>query len=76
MTNIEKRKDLGLNTMIDLIQKDQPELDDEQAKNKLEEIRSEKEERMANAVITVPPPAEDDDGDISKEDEGDEQNDQ
>lgn len=78
LSNLEKRKDLGLNTMVDLMQKDQPELDDEQAINKLEEIRLEKESRMAMAIGPMTSSDNEDkdaDADISEEDEGDDEDD-
>ncbi len=43
---IEKRKTLGLNTQVELIMRDDPSLTEEQAREKLEKI---KEEKQANA---------------------------
>ena len=45
LDNLKKRKDLGINTMIDIIKLDQPGLTDEQAEAKLKEILEEKLER-------------------------------
>ena len=46
LENMEKRKALGLNTMIELLQKDNPGLSDEDAKVKAAEIMAEKKERQ------------------------------
>lgn len=50
LANIEKRKELGLNTMIDLMKMDQPDLTDQEAEEKLKEIMKEKLERMAEMM--------------------------
>lgn len=64
---IEKRKDIGINTMIDLIKKDNPGMNDEDAKKKLKEILEDKIARAEQAVkeattlgIESDPEAEDD----------------
>lgn len=46
LDNIQKRKDLGLNTMRELIKKDQPGLSDEQIEEKLKQIEEEKKKRL------------------------------
>ena len=46
LDNIQKRKDLGLNTMAELLKIDQPELTDDQANEKLKKISEEKVQRM------------------------------
>lgn len=46
LANIEKRKNIGLNTMVELIKMDQPSLDDKQAEDKLVKIEDEKTARM------------------------------
>ena len=50
---IEKRKDLGLNTMIELMMLDNPGLTKEQAAEKLVEITKEKIEKMAAAIVST-----------------------
>jgi hypothetical protein len=49
LDNLKLRKELGLNTMLDLIKIDQPGLDDAQAKEKLAKIEEEKSARMLKA---------------------------
>jgi hypothetical protein len=51
LANIEKRKSLGINTAVDLIKIDQPELSDDQAMQKLLAITAEKIQRMADSVL-------------------------
>lgn len=46
LENIEKRKTIGLNTMVELIKMDQPSLEDKQAEEKLAKIEEEKTARM------------------------------
>lgn len=53
LANLTIRKDLGLNTMLDLMKMDQPELTDDQAKEKLLEIAKDKAERMLEAVSNM-----------------------
>ena len=50
LANIEKRKELGLNTMIALIKMDQPDLSDQEAEEKLRSVLKEKAERMLEMV--------------------------
>ncbi len=50
---IEKRKDLGLNTMIELMMIDNPSLTKEQAAEKLIEITKEKIEKLASAIVST-----------------------
>lgn len=50
LENIQLRKDLGLNKMIELMMIDDPSLTEEQAEKKLAEIMAEKMERMAMAM--------------------------
>lgn len=78
LANIEKRKDLGLDTMVDLMKKDKPGLSDEQALAKLLEVQKEKLERMQEAVENAidmggdnPDNEDDEDVDNDKEDESD-----
>lgn len=47
---IQKRMEMGLNTMVELIMRDDPSLDEQAAEAKLEKIRAEKESRMADAM--------------------------
>ena len=46
LANLKLRKELGISTMLELIQLDQPALDDAQAQAKLDEIMAEKQLRM------------------------------
>lgn len=46
LDNIKLRKDLGLNRMVELIMKDDPSLDEEQAEEKLKLIMEEKMQRL------------------------------
>lgn len=50
LENLKNRKDLGLNTMLDLIKLDNPELTDEQARQKLKEVLEDRIKRLAVAV--------------------------
>lgn len=50
---IKMRKELGLNTMVDLIQRDNPGISTQEAIEKLEKIQKEKK---ANAAAFAPPP--------------------
>ena len=67
LDNIGKRKDLGLNTMEDLIKKDQPGLNDEQVKEKLAKIEEEKKERMESFA---PMPGADEDDEEEDDSDG------
>lgn len=49
LNNLKIRKELGLDTMIDLLMKDNPDLTKEQAEEKLKEILEEKMERAMQA---------------------------
>lgn len=53
LENIEKRKDLGLNRLVDLIMMDDPSLTEEQALERLKQIAKEQMERMAKMTETV-----------------------
>lgn len=53
---IKLRKELGINTMIDLIMKDQPDLTREQAEAKLKEILEEKMARVTGVAQAVGQP--------------------
>lgn len=50
LDNIKKRKELGINTMIDLIRIDNPEMTEAQAEEKLQEILEEKMEKVNSAL--------------------------
>ena len=50
---IEKRKDLGINTMVELLMKDDPTLTMEAAEEKLKKIIEEKINRMIDAMSTA-----------------------
>jgi hypothetical protein len=67
---LEKRKALGLDRMIDLIMRDKPELTEEQAKARLDEILNESMERAAKMGLTPGAEGEDDD-DQGQGDDGD-----
>jgi hypothetical protein len=58
LANIEKRKSLGINTQADLIMIDRPNLSEDEAKAKIDEINGDKESRMLNAVKPVTPKVE------------------
>ncbi len=51
LNNIKLRKELGINTMIELIQKDDPSLDEKQAEEKLQKLMDEK--LSAIAALTI-----------------------
>jgi len=53
LDNIKRRKDLGINTMLDLIKKDNPDLSDEDAEEKLKEILTEKIDRQKQFMQTA-----------------------
>lgn len=50
LANIKTRKDIGLNTMAELIQMDRENITIEEAENKYEEILKKKSERMQNMI--------------------------
>ncbi len=50
LDNLKKRQDLGINTELELIMKDRPELSEEQAKAKLKDILENKMKRQAEAM--------------------------
>lgn len=52
LSNIEKRKELGINTMVELIQRDNPGLTEEQANAKLLKIFEEKAKALAAMAIS------------------------
>lgn len=56
LENIKRRKELGINTMIDLIKLDNPDMTDEEAEEKLLKILEEKLKR--SALLPAPPAAE------------------
>ncbi len=51
---LQKRKDLGINTMVELMIKDDPTLTEEKAKEKLLEIQKEAVQRAQTAMIGAP----------------------
>jgi hypothetical protein len=51
LDNLKKRKELGIDTMVDLLMRDQPGLSKEDAENKLKTILEEKMSRMATAIV-------------------------
>lgn len=53
LDNIQLRKDLGLNTMAELVRIDQPGLNDEEAKAKLKKIADEKKARMEESAKVI-----------------------
>lgn len=53
LDNLKKRKDLGLNTQAELIQKDNPGMTLEEAKNRAQEILKENQERMAMSAANA-----------------------
>lgn len=55
---IEKRKELGLNTMLELIMRDDPSLTEEEAQAKLDKIKAEKEANMQDAMGATDPNAD------------------
>lgn len=70
LANIEKRKDLGINTMLELIMRDNPDLTEEQAKEKLADIRKEKQDLMQSAITEAkgdPDASESEENDINQE---------
>ena len=50
LDDLKKRKDLGISTMVDLILKDNPDMTEQQAVDKLAEITAEKANRAAAAM--------------------------
>lgn len=50
---LKKRKDLGLNTQLDLIMRDNPGMSKEEAQKKLDEIKKEAQERQAEMGLPV-----------------------
>lgn len=63
LESLKLRKDLGINTMVDLIMIDQPALDLKQAEEKLKKIEDEKLERMDEFVNNMPEGGPDIEGD-------------
>lgn len=61
LTNIKTRKELGINTEIELIKKDRPGITDAEAKKVLEQIKKEKSENKENALDSNGKPASDKD---------------
>jgi hypothetical protein len=53
LTNLEKRKALGLNTKSELIMLDRGDITKQEADMKLEEIKQEKESDMQSFVVPV-----------------------
>lgn len=51
---IQKRKDLGLNTMVELLMRDDPSLTEEQANEKLAKIQEEKKANAAASGMPTP----------------------
>lgn len=50
LDNLKKRQDLAINTELELIMKDRPEISEEQAKAKLKEILEDRMKRQAEAI--------------------------
>jgi hypothetical protein len=50
LENIKARKEVGLDTMVDLIQKDNPDLTEDEAKEKADEVMKEKTERQQTMI--------------------------
>lgn len=60
LDNLKKRKDLGIATDLDLIMLDNPDLTEEQAQKKLDEINAEKQAKMSVMVdVTEDAPTDD-----------------
>lgn len=72
---IEQRQRIGINTELELILKDCPDLTEEQAKKKLEEIRKEKEERLKATMATMVKPGEEPPGGVQVPGQDDEEED-
>ena len=72
---IGKRKELGLDTQIDSIMRDNPDLSEEQAVEKLEKIKKEKQENMQTMMPGMQTENEDDENeDDENENENEEEN--
>ena len=72
LTNIEKRKTLGLNTAAELLQLDQPHLTKEQADQKLMQILEEKANRLMKVTAGIAEKPEVEDESEGDDDEGSE----
>jgi len=70
---IKIRKDLGLNTMMDLLKIDNPDLDDDDAQTLMDKITKEKEERAAKFGLPMAKPAVVSHEDIDDEDDEDDE---
>jgi hypothetical protein len=68
--NLKARKDLGLNTEVELIMRDDPSLTEEEATEKLAKIKAEKMANMDNAVSAMMDQGGGDNGDQSQESGG------
>lgn len=68
LTNIEKRKDIGLNTEVELLMLDDPNLTVEQAEQRLIKIKEERTARAEEAVINE---GDEGDGDPNQDDDDD-----
>lgn len=76
LENIEKRKDLGINLMVELIQMDDPDLTRQEAEEKLMRIAEEKMKRMESMTAKMlggNELADDDPDDNSEDDDDDDQ---
>ncbi len=51
LENLNARKDLGINTLVEIMMLDQPDLTEDMARKKLLEIQKEKADRMASSMI-------------------------
>lgn len=64
LANLKARKELGIDTMIDLIKRDNPQLSDEDAKDKLEDILEEailaemKSQQLKKEIQALPVPTD------------------
>jgi hypothetical protein len=73
LENLKKRMELGINTKVDLIKIDDPQLTDEQAAAKLEAIMAEKEADMARFVDNNTEPEDEENPDEETLEEDDEE---
>lgn len=68
---IEKRKDLGLDTMVDTLMRDNPDLSKQQAEEKLKEILKEKIEKNMALFMEQKEEQEDDKDELEEDQEED-----
>lgn len=53
LENLKLRKDLGLNELVDLLRRDNPDMSEEQAQEKLQKIREESMARLSGALSSA-----------------------